>query len=596
MVGLANLLFSVYALAVLIYQPSSTKASEKEFGLLTNNSSAALENQCSQMLCSESNYNCFGIDCSQNGPLLMYGYCATFSEDTKLLSRIKCQYFEPKGYNITSSQQILLPRNLSQLNDYMCGPLNRKGLVCSECADGFGPSATSFGYKCINCTQSDYGVPLFLFITFAPITAFYFIVLVFQIKILSAPMPCFIMYAQFVVIIFDSDHYVSFIDAWNFTLDTKIILTLYGVFNLYFGHHINVLPQYCLSKNIKFIHLAILGYVSAFYPMLLIVLTWVCVELHGRNFRPLVWLWRPFHRCFVRLRRGWNTKSDIIDVFATFFFLSYHRILYQTVLLIGNTTVKHFDVSGSYFITYHSQIDVSISYRSAYQLSLETLVIVIATVCIVLPPLLLILYPIKMFRSCLSKCHGNFIAMDVFTDKVYSCYKDGLDGGRDMRSFSGLYFFVRITAYICVLISHLTKSFLHINLWVAVGTLLFFVTLTIAIAKPYRKAYMNYCDIAILSNLATLFYVLSSESHTQLSARILLSIPITVFVLTLLLRKFYEKFKEHLKFFCCNCFGCRGDAEANRRLTIDSPTESEPEAEPLIQPTSTIMICRSQKH
>ena len=104
MVGLANLLFSVYASVVLIYQPSSTKAPEKKFGLSINNSSAALENQCLQMLCSESNYNCFGIDCSQNGPLLHYAYCATFSENTKLLSVTKCQYFEPKGYNITSSQ------------------------------------------------------------------------------------------------------------------------------------------------------------------------------------------------------------------------------------------------------------------------------------------------------------------------------------------------------------------------------------------------------------------------------------------------------------------------------------------------------------
>ena len=72
------------------------------------------------------------------------------------MSTSSCQYFEPEGYNVTSSQHILLPRNLSQLNDYMCtcGPLNRKGLVCSECADGFGPSVTSFGYKCVNCTDA----------------------------------------------------------------------------------------------------------------------------------------------------------------------------------------------------------------------------------------------------------------------------------------------------------------------------------------------------------------------------------------------------------------------------------------------------------
>ena len=83
MVGLTaySLLFSVNTLAVMITQLSSTKAADQKFVLSSNNSSVALEDQCSQTLCSESNYNCFGLDCSQNGPLLRYGYCATFSED-----------------------------------------------------------------------------------------------------------------------------------------------------------------------------------------------------------------------------------------------------------------------------------------------------------------------------------------------------------------------------------------------------------------------------------------------------------------------------------------------------------------------------------
>ena len=592
MVRLANLLISVYALVAVINQPRMTKAADTNFTLSTNSSSIVLENQCSQMLCSKSSYDCIEIDCFQNKPLLLYDYCATFSEDTKLLSVTKCQYFEPKGYNITSSQQILLPINLSQLNDYMCGPLNRKGLVCSECADGFGPSVTSFGYRCVNCTQSDawYGVLLFLFTVLVPITLFYVIVLVFQIKVLSAPMPCFIMYAQVVVLVFDPNHSISFTNSSNLTLDVKIMLTLYGIFNLYFGHHINILPPYCPSKHLKFIHLAILGYVSAFYPMLLIFLTWLCVELHGRNFRPLVWLWRPFHRCFVRLRRHWDTKSDIIDVFATFFFLSYNRILYQTILLTYSKGVKHINVSGSHFTTYHSQVDLSISYRSAHQLTLETLVILIATVCIILPPLLLTLYPIKRFRSILLKCRINFVAIHIFMDKVYSCYRDGLDEGRDMRSFSGLYFFLRIAAYLCALFSNFTKPFLYINHWLAVGTLLFFITLTIAIAKPYHKGYMNYWDVAILSHLSILFYVLSSGSHELLLARILLSIPMFIFVLVIILRKAYDMCKVYLELLLCKCctyfrsLRYTADAEPNRILTVESPTE----AGLLIQPTSTI--------
>ena len=57
----------------------------------------------------------------------------------------------------------------------------------------------------------------------------------------------------------------------------------------------------------------------------------------------------------------------------------------------------------------------------------------------VLPALLLVLYPCQFFRSCLSIYHLNFIIMYTFMDKVYSCYRNDLNGGRDMRSFSGLY-------------------------------------------------------------------------------------------------------------------------------------------------------------
>ena len=53
---------------------------------------------------------------------------------------------EPKDTSNTTMVTIIsepgfisLPENVSELNDYMCGPMNRKGLVCSECIDGFGP-------------------------------------------------------------------------------------------------------------------------------------------------------------------------------------------------------------------------------------------------------------------------------------------------------------------------------------------------------------------------------------------------------------------------------------------------------------------------
>ena len=281
-----------------------------------------------QQLCSKTEtYSCSQVMCSKDEILLAFGCCATYSEDTRLLSVTTCGTFQSTGYNMSTSGYILLPRNLSLLNHYMmCGPLNRKGLVCSECADGFGPSITSFRYSCANCTDAWYGVPLFLFLEFVPITVFYLIILVFQISVTSAPMPCFIMYAQFIVSMFGLilfDNYSSIrnkliIKDEDIRLDMKIIHTFYGLFNLDFLHF--VIPPFCVSSKLKFFYTAFFGYISAIYPVCLICLTWVCVELHGRNFRPLVCLWRPFHRCFVKLQRAWVQRVTLLMCLLHFFF------------------------------------------------------------------------------------------------------------------------------------------------------------------------------------------------------------------------------------------------------------------------------------
>ena len=76
---------------------------------------------------------------------------------------------------------------------------------------------------------------------------------------------------------------------------------------------------------------------------------------------------------------------------------------------------------------------------------------------------------------------------------------------------------------------HIIGLCLDNSRWLVQGTLLFIITLIIAIVKPYRKAHMNYWDIAILTHLATLLYVLSSGSLALLLARILYSIPVTAY-------------------------------------------------------------------
>ena len=590
-----NITVSVIILATLIRQSSNavengTRISLKHETTLHLNNDSNVSSQDSQKLCSYR-YKMI-VTCQQGEPLLMAGYCATYSDNTKLVSILECPYFQLNGYNYTSQGSVLLPQNVSQLSDYMCNPLNRKGLVCSECADGFGPSVTSFGYRCANCTDAWYGVPLFLFLEFVPITIFYIICLAFRISVTSAPMPCFIMYAQIIVATFDFATSTTPVlykiipkDILDRRLDIKIALLLYRVFNLEFGHYL--LPPYCLSSKLKFIHVAYLGYISAFYPPLLIFLTWVCVELHGRNFRPLVWLWRPFHRCFVHLRRGWDTKSDIIDVFTTFFFLTYTKILYQTLLLMSNKPIKNIELSGKVFLTYVPVVDHSLKFGGIYHLSFAIPGILVSLIFNILPPLMLILYPIRSFRKCFSKSHLNFAVINTFLDKVHGCYRNGLDGGRDMRSFSGLYFILQVIVSSIYALSHAMSPPFYVNPWIGIGTLFFVIILAITIGKPYQKAYMNHLDTLLLSNVMILCYVLSSRFCTQLVARTLIATPVIVFIVIIFIRRVYAMFSSYtcrkLKSF--NCFRSNMTTESTQSSTANTPMSTQP----LLQPTSTVV-------
>ena len=148
----------------------------------------------------------------------------------------------------------------SDLTDYMCGPMNREGIVCSKYIDGFGLSLTSVGYKCSNCTDAWYGVPLYLLIEFVPITVFYLVILIFQINVASAPMSCFMMYSQFVLydMLTKVPQRERILIQTNATKLYSTAIFLYGIWNLDLLTHI--IPPFCVSSKLTTTHIIFLGY------------------------------------------------------------------------------------------------------------------------------------------------------------------------------------------------------------------------------------------------------------------------------------------------------------------------------------------------
>ena len=476
-----------------------------------------------------------------------------------------------QGHHITEQGYVLLPDNMSELNNYMCGLINRKGPLCSQCIDGFGPALTSTGFSCRNCSNSWYGVPLYLIVEFVPLTILYFLILTFQFNITSAPMTCFILYSHviFFELQYDRRPPVGRINYQLRGTKLSILKMVYGAMNLEIIRFI--VPPFCVSSKLQFIHISILEYLPALYPLFLILLTWICIELHGRNFRPLVWAWRPFHRCFVRLRRGWNTRSDLIDVFASFFLLSYSKIAYQSLLMIDCQPYWIFH-NGNVSSAHNTYYDPSIPCNGKKHIGISSLAALFLSVFSIFPTFLLVFYPIKVFRSCLSKCRLDGIAVTTFVNKFHGCYRDGLDGGRDMRSLSGLYFFIRIF----IIVVRLTMHLFIPNIWLSYTLLYGSTTLLIAYVKPYKRAYMNFYDTILLANLSVVCLLVSSGYFkTQAIKTFILSllpmVLVTLLVITKLMQNILlkkENFKERLTILCHGF--CR---KVHKVVANDSPEQ-----------------------
>ena len=211
---------------------------------------------------------------------------------------------------------------------------------------------------------------LYILSEFVPSTVFYFAVLTLRILITSAPMNCFVMFSQLVVVVLN--HSPWFLSSLLAELDTtsralfKVILKGYGFWNLdYFRY---IVPPFCVSRDLKNMHVLALQYVSALYLLLLIFLTYICVELHGHNFKPIVWLWKPFHRCCVNVRRRWDTKASLIDVFATFLLLSYSKLLFVSAFLFKGTEIFNADYE---LVSYVLRVDATVKFLSEEHFSLH---------------------------------------------------------------------------------------------------------------------------------------------------------------------------------------------------------------------------------
>ena len=466
---------------------------------------------------------------ADQGARLRLSYCMTYEEGGGVYLA-HCHYFkvDTNSYKISENNNyIILPKNASELNDYMCSPMNRKGRLCSECIEGYGPSFTALGSVCSNCTEAWYGVPIYLFLEFVPPMVFYAIILMFKINATSAPMVAFVFFSQVEVacFVFQSNKFLlKPITTHRFLV---VVTTLYGFWNLDFFHYI--LPSLCLSPKLKLIHITFLYYVSAFYPLILVGATWICIQMYSHNFKSIVWLWRRVNQCcFTLTKTNLDCSNSLTNAFATFFLLSYAKIVFISSRMLDASKVMNLR-NGSTLHTYLTAGDPSFGYFSIEHL--PYIAVSIAILLLAILPLIVILsfYPVKCFRSLLFKLMSTrtIASLNIFVERYHSCYRDGTDGGRDMRSLVSIYFLLRLL--ISILYSEIVLKFGAGSMIVA--ALYGGCSLLIALVRPYKRTYMNIVDALILGNLVLITLMLSYGYDTEPISRH----PIFLLVLSILI-------------------------------------------------------------
>ena len=446
----------------------------------------------------------------QNKPytLKLYAcYCMTYNKNTDYVVVGSCQFScqRSKGYyfDITANTTV-------ELNERMCSAYNRQGQLCGSCIPGYAPPAYSYSLSCVKCTTNNWAK--YTAVSLLPVTVFFIIVLVFRLSATSPKLNGFIICLQLVFspsfsrILESSLNDANKLNQERTSL--KLLLSsLYGIWNLDFLRL--VYTPFCLQPHTNTLQILALDYIIAVYPLLLITLSYFLVLLYDYNVHPVACLLKPFVPLFIRFRRHWNIRNSLVDTFATFLLFSYVKILSVSVDILLPVLLYDQNQNRLQQPYLFNQGDVAFLHRQ--HLPYACLALFFFVTFTLVPMLLLFLYPCSCFQVCLNRTGCSCQLLHTFMDTFQGHYKDGTNGTRNFRFFSGLYLLLRVLVYASTVLAYQIASYAYTTVIIA-G-----LAICVALARPYKRHIYNVIDTCFLTVTHMLFVTLSPLSFGTFS-------------------------------------------------------------------------------
>ena len=387
-----------------------------------------------------------------------------------------------------------IPDSVEKLEEELCGGKHfRKGILCGECQEGYGPSVNTEDYRCIMCndtTLTKYVILEYMASVYIPLLALFVFIIVFSIRLTSGPANAFIFYAQIISSTFDlnadshiplnliTNHSEHLLWAYRFP---------YGIFNLEFAE--NLIKPLCIKENMNALDVLELDYAIAFFPLLMIFVVIILVKIKDTY-------QCSFKRSKWKFLHNWKSGESLLHAFSAFLLLSYIKFSLASSYLVN--IHPFYDSAGNEIgdrrVYYAGQYKASDpEYILRYQIPACLILTFVA-----LLPLILFGYPVMWFEKCIIhiKCIWYWYPADkvhIFLDTFQGCYKD------NRRFFAGMYFAFRLTINVSYIV---TDNWLQqFIVQQVVCTIFVFI---IAFFWPYRAEYwyVNYVDLLILTNLS----------------------------------------------------------------------------------------------
>lgn len=419
--------------------------------------------------------------------------CITWNNETQFAEVSYCLFIRCRLRDHTT---YIIPLNISgnELNHKTCHRhYNRRGLYCKKCIDGHGPAVLYDGVTCADCSKYKNMWILNMLFQLTCVALSCIATILLSVKGTSSPLNITITYSQLSlnILMISSRLHNKLVCRFGYKF-SLFILTIFGVFNLDFFRYL--IPPMCLSTTVHPVDVLLLDYIIAISPLVFTLFCYLCIVIHDRNChnRIVKILSFPMKKCFQH-HKNWKPKETILNTFATFLLCGYTKLLFVSVnLLVGihsynsrgeklpNSTVLLYDQSMKFFHSRHiPYVVIALSVISLF---------------VLLPPLLLLLYPTRMFRKCLERCgFQEWAILHMTMDIFQGWYKDGTDGTRDFRPLSAFYMLLRIVVGVTFIFILFTDTD-GPGLDYIFGMLHLFFGIFFYTARPYKKKWMNHAD------------------------------------------------------------------------------------------------------